>query len=75
VQRLIAKETRGVVTGAIEQLPARQRAVVSLRDIEGWSPEEVCALLELSEGNQRVLLHRGRARVRAALEDHLGGGD
>jgi RNA polymerase sigma-70 factor (ECF subfamily) len=74
-ERLIAKETRGVVTGAIEQLPARQRAVVSLRDIEGWSPEEVCALLELSEGNQRVLLHRGRARVRAALEDHLGGGD
>jgi RNA polymerase sigma-70 factor (ECF subfamily) len=74
-ERLIAKETLGVVADAIKQLPARQRAVVSLRDVEGWSSEEVCALLELSEGNQRVLLHRGRARVRAALEDHLAGGD
>jgi RNA polymerase sigma-70 factor (ECF subfamily) len=74
-ERLIAKETLRVVADVIEQLPARQRAVVSLRDIEGWTPEEVCELLELSEGNQRVLLHRGRARVRAALEDHLGGGD
>lgn len=73
-ERLIAKETLGVVADAIERLPARQRAVVSLRDVEGWSSEEVCELLELSEGNQRVLLHRGRARVRAVLEDHLGGG-
>jgi RNA polymerase sigma-70 factor (ECF subfamily) len=67
-ERLIAKE-------AIERLPTQQRAVVSLRDVEGWSSAEVCALMELSEGNQRVLLHRGRARVRAALEDHFGGGD
>jgi RNA polymerase sigma-70 factor (ECF subfamily) len=74
-ERLIANETLGVVAEAIERLPAQQRAVVSLRDVEGWSSEEVCALLELSEGNQRVLLHRGRARVRAALEDHFGGGD
>jgi RNA polymerase sigma-70 factor (ECF subfamily) len=74
-ERLIAKETLGVVADAIERLPAQQRAVVSLRDVEGWSSEEVCALMELSEGNQRVLLHRGRARVRAALEDHFGGGD
>jgi RNA polymerase sigma-70 factor (ECF subfamily) len=72
--RLIAKETLGVVADAIQRLPARQRAVVSLRDVEGWTAAEVCELLELSEGNQRVLLHRGRARVRAALEDHLGGG-
>jgi RNA polymerase sigma-70 factor (ECF subfamily) len=72
--RLIAKETLGVVADAIQRLPARQRAVVSLRDVEGWTAEEVCELLELSEGNQRVLLHRGRSRVRTALEDHLGGG-
>jgi RNA polymerase sigma-70 factor (ECF subfamily) len=74
-ERLIAKETRAVVAEAIERLPTRQRAVVSLRDVEGWTSEEVCALFQLSEGNQRVLLHRGRARVRAALEEHLGGGD
>ena len=74
-ERLMAKETLAVVAEAIRRLPERQRAVVSLRDVEGWSSEEVCALLEISEGNQRVLLHRGRARVRAALEDHLGGGD
>ena len=74
-ERLIAKETLAVVADAIERLPERQRAVVSLRDVEGWSSQEVCALLALSEGNQRVLLHRGRARVRAALEDHFGGGD
>lgn len=72
-ERLLAQETRGVVAGAIDRLPAMQRVVVSLRDIEGWSSEEVCLLLEISEGNQRVLLHRGRARVRAALEDHLSG--
>ncbi len=74
-ERLLAQETRGVVAAAIDRLPAQQRVVVSLRDVEGWSSEEVCDLLALSEGNQRVLLHRGRAKVRAALEDHLGGGD
>jgi len=74
-ERLLAQETRGVVADAIGGLPAQQRVVVSLRDVEGWSSQEVCALLELSEGNQRVLLHRGRARVRAALEDHIGRGD
>jgi RNA polymerase sigma-70 factor (ECF subfamily) len=71
-ERLLAQETRGVVAAAIARLPQQQRVVLSLRDVEGWSSEEVCALLELSEGNQRVLLHRGRAKVRAALEAHLG---
>src|SRR5947208_283932 len=51
--------------------PMMQRDVVVLRDVEGWEPEEVCDALGLSEGNQRVLLHRGRTRVRAALERHL----
>jgi RNA polymerase sigma-70 factor (ECF subfamily) len=66
-----SRETRGVVAAAIEQLPPAQRLVISLRDVEGWSAEEVCNVLELSETNQRVLLHRGRSRVRAALEQYL----
>jgi RNA polymerase sigma-70 factor (ECF subfamily) len=52
-------------------LPPTQRAVISLRDVEGWSAEEVCNALTLSETNQRVLLHRARSAVRAALEKYL----
>jgi RNA polymerase sigma-70 factor (ECF subfamily) len=52
-------------------LPEQQRRVITLRDIDGWTSEEVCDLLDLSEGNQRVLLHRARSKVRAALEDHF----
>src|SRR5271166_2128167 len=55
----------------IEVLPARQRAVVLLRDVEGMSSEEVCTVLALSEGNQRVLLHRGRSRLRQLFEDEF----
>jgi RNA polymerase sigma-70 factor (ECF subfamily) len=65
---LLSAETRAVMMSAIEDLPPAQRTVISLRDIEGWSPEEVCDALEMSEGNQRVLLHRARTKVRAALE-------
>lgn len=72
-ERLIAKETVRVVARAIEELPPQQRTVVTLRDVEGWAAAEVCDLLALSEGNQRVLLHRGRSRVRSQLERHLGG--
>ncbi len=68
---LIAAETRERLAEAIEALPATQRAVISLRDIEGWSSEEVRNALELSETNQRVLLHRARSKVRAALESYL----
>jgi RNA polymerase sigma-70 factor, ECF subfamily len=57
---------------AIEELPSRQRQVIVLRDIEGWDAEEVCRVLELSEANQRVLLHRARSKVRQALEDQVG---
>ena len=64
-------ETRAVVEETIATLPAQQRRVITLRDIDGWTSEEVCDLLGLSEGNQRVLLHRARSRVRAALERHL----
>ena len=70
-ERLLAGETRVVMEQAIASLPHAQRAVISLRDVEGWPPEEVCNVLELSESNQRVLLHRARAKVRAALEDYL----
>jgi RNA polymerase sigma-70 factor (ECF subfamily) len=68
---LLAAETRERLADAIEALPASQRAVISLRDIEGWSSEEVRNALELSETNQRVLLHRARSKVRAALEEYL----
>jgi RNA polymerase sigma-70 factor (ECF subfamily) len=68
---LDAQETRHLIATAIETLPPAQRLVISLRDIEGWSAEEACNVLELSESNQRVLLHRARARVRAALEQDV----
>jgi len=68
---LLAAETRDRLQDAIEALPASQRAVISLRDIEGWSSEEVRNALDLSETNQRVLLHRARSKVRAALESYL----
>jgi RNA polymerase sigma-70 factor, ECF subfamily len=68
---LLAAETRERLEQAIEALPATQRAVISLRDIEGWSSDEVRNALDLSETNQRVLLHRARSKVRAALEEYL----
>jgi RNA polymerase sigma-70 factor, ECF subfamily len=70
-ERLLAGETRAVVERAIEQLPPAQRAVISLRDIEGWSSDETCNALGVTETNQRVLLHRARSKVRQALEDYL----
>lgn len=71
-QHLLEGETCGVILGAIAALPAAQREVVTLRDIEGWSSEQTCAALGVSAGNQRVLLHRGRSRVRLAVEDYFG---
>jgi RNA polymerase sigma-70 factor, ECF subfamily len=70
-ERLLGAETRSVIAGAIQALPPTQRAVISLRDIEGWSADEVRNALDLSETNQRVLLHRARARVRRELERYL----
>jgi RNA polymerase sigma-70 factor, ECF subfamily len=69
---LEGRELLDAMKAAIEGLPSRQRQVIVLRDIEGWDAEEVCRVLELSEANQRVLLHRGRSKVRQALEDQLG---
>jgi RNA polymerase sigma-70 factor (ECF subfamily) len=70
-ERLLAAETRELVDRAIVQLPPAQRAVISLRDVEGWSSEETRNALGVSETNQRVLLHRARSKVRQALEDYL----
>jgi RNA polymerase sigma-70 factor (ECF subfamily) len=70
-EALLSAETRERLAEAIEALPPAQRAVISLRDIEGWSSEEVRNALDLSETNQRVLLHRARSKVRAALESYL----
>jgi DNA-directed RNA polymerase specialized sigma24 family protein len=63
---LLGRETLDVVLREIEELPEAQQAVIRMRNVEGWSAGEVCATLELSEGNERVLLHRARSRVRAA---------
>jgi RNA polymerase sigma-70 factor (ECF subfamily) len=65
---LLAGETRDVIAAAIAELPPAQRTVIALRDVEGWSSEEVCEALEISAGNQRILLHRARSRVRNAIE-------
>ncbi len=66
--RAIGHETLAVVRDALDRLPPNQREVVRLRDLEGWTSFEVCNALQLTETNQRVLLHRGRAKLRAALE-------
>ncbi len=70
-ERLVGDEARARVEGAIVRLPPTQRQVITLRDVEGWSSEEVCSALEISETNQRVLLHRARSKVRQALEGYL----
>jgi RNA polymerase sigma-70 factor (ECF subfamily) len=69
---LLAGETRAVIAAAIAQLPKAQRTVIALRDVEGWSSEEVCEALAISAGNQRILLHRARSVVRNAIEDYYG---
>jgi RNA polymerase sigma-70 factor, ECF subfamily len=70
-QDLLAAETLEQIRAAIAALPPRQQEVIVLRDVEGWSPEEVAEALGVSGGNQRVLLHRARSKVRAALEAYL----
>jgi RNA polymerase sigma-70 factor, ECF subfamily len=69
---LLAVETREVIAAAIAELPVAQRTVIALRDVEGWSSEEVAEALEISAGNQRILLHRARSRVRNAIESYYG---
>jgi RNA polymerase sigma-70 factor (ECF subfamily) len=70
-QRLELAETRDAALAAIAELPPRQREIIALRDIEGFSAEEACNALDVTETNQRVLLHRARSKVRNALESHF----
>jgi RNA polymerase sigma-70 factor (ECF subfamily) len=70
--RLVAGQLAERIRPRIDELPEMQRQVVLLRDVEGMSAEEVCDLLGLTEGNQRVLLHRGRSRLRSMLEAEMG---
>ena len=70
-ERLLSAETRAEVERAVERLPPAQRAVITLRDVDQMTAAETCQLLGLTEGNQRVLLHRARSGVRRALERYL----
>jgi RNA polymerase sigma-70 factor (ECF subfamily) len=70
-EQLLADELSEQVRQALAALPPAQGEVVRLRDVEGFSSDEVCQLLDISEGNQRVLLHRGRSRIRGALEHYM----
>lgn len=70
--RSLAAELREVVSAAIDALPGAPREVITLRDVEGWSADEVCDALGISAVNQRVQLHRARIRMRQALEEYFG---
>ncbi len=70
-ERLDAARWAPVMREALSDLPPRQREVVLLRDVEGLTSDEVCAVLDLSRGNERILLHRGRSRLRAFLGPHM----
>ena len=69
--RLLSRETRAISQQAIETLPPSQREVITLRDIEGWTSDEVCNVLGITETDQRVLLQRARSKVRRALEQYF----
>lgn len=71
-ERVLARHTFDRVSAIASELSDRQRQVFVLRDVEGWTAAEVCDLLNLTEVNQRVLLHRARSRVRGALDAELG---
>jgi RNA polymerase sigma-70 factor (ECF subfamily) len=70
-EQLLTSETQALIQRAITTLPLAQREVITLRDLEGWPAADVCTALGISETNQRVLLHRARSKVRAALERYL----
>jgi RNA polymerase sigma-70 factor (ECF subfamily) len=71
-QLLLSNECRTHIEQAIAALPPVQRQVITLRDVQGWTNEEICNTLGISESNCRVLLHRARSRVRQVMEDYLG---
>jgi len=74
-ERFLAAETQDKIRGAIDRLPERQQQVITLRDVEGWTADEVCELLAISDVHQRVLLHRARSSVRQALEIYITDND
>jgi RNA polymerase sigma-70 factor (ECF subfamily) len=71
VDRIAAGDVAARIRDLIAELPPAQRQVVTLRDVEGLTSVEVCAILGITDGNQRVLLHRARARIRALLEEEV----
>ncbi len=71
----LAQEVKRCIQQSIDALPHNQKLVITLRDIEGWTSSEVCNVFQLSETNQRVLVHRARSKVRRALEKYFEGGD
>jgi RNA polymerase sigma-70 factor, ECF subfamily len=73
-ERILSTEVRAEVQRAIDALPPGPREVMTLRDVEGWTADEVSDLLRITPNNQRVLLHRGRSRVRRVLEQYFAGG-
>ena len=73
--QLVSRETMQAIARAMETLPPMQRAVMTMRDVEGLDSEETCQVLGISEANQRVLLHRARSKVRSALEDYMSEGE
>jgi len=73
--QLLTTETMAAVDAAIDSLPEAQRLVLTMRDVNGWTADEVCNILAISETNQRVLLHRARSKVRGILENHFSGSD
>jgi RNA polymerase sigma-70 factor, ECF subfamily len=70
--RVVAAKMAARLQAAISELPLNQREVVTLRDVQGLSSEEVCAILGISQANQRVLLHRGRSKLRQVIESEFG---
>jgi RNA polymerase sigma-70 factor, ECF subfamily len=70
-ERLLARESVAAIRDALTRLPLAQQVVVGLRDVEGWTAEEVCEALDVTPGNQRVLLHRARATLRNELERYF----
>ncbi|HEY6688651.1 MAG TPA: sigma-70 family RNA polymerase sigma factor [Propionibacteriaceae bacterium] len=74
-EEILAVESRTELENGLAELPERQRKVVTLRDVHGLSSDEVSSLLGLNSGNQRVLLHRGRSRLRGLLELHYAAGE
>jgi RNA polymerase sigma-70 factor (ECF subfamily) len=72
--KVIAAKISARILSAIDELPLQQREVVTLRDVQGLSSGEVCAVLDISNANQRVLLHRGRSKLRQVISSEFGGG-